>query len=180
MERETRLELATLSLEGWCSTNWAIPAQNISHLTKRNGFGGGGRIWTFEGLADRFTVCSLWPLGNPTYTLFQRIQLRLLQNAPFRPISASGSNFNPRNTQSITVVKIIAVLELERKWTFFKGLQLWSQRRDSNPRPTDYKSVALPAELRWPDNLTSWIYIRSEKKSRIRSPVLKTYTFNCL
>ncbi len=25
----------------------------------------------------------------------------------------------------------------------------WSQRRDSNPRPTDYKSVALPAELRW-------------------------------
>ena len=30
----------------------------------------------------------------------------------------------------------------------------WSQRRDSNPRPTDYKSVALPAELRWPNNLT--------------------------
>ena len=26
----------------------------------------------------------------------------------------------------------------------------WSQRRDSNPRPTDYKSVALPTELRWP------------------------------
>ncbi len=24
-----------------------------------------------------------------------------------------------------------------------------SQRRDSNPRPTDYKSVALPTELRW-------------------------------
>jgi hypothetical protein len=28
-------------------------------------------------------------------------------------------------------------------------LNTWSQRRDSNPRPTDYKSVALPAELRW-------------------------------
>ncbi len=26
----------------------------------------------------------------------------------------------------------------------------WSQRRDSNPRPTDYKSAALPTELRWP------------------------------
>ena len=25
-ERETRFELATLSLEGWCSTNWATPA----------------------------------------------------------------------------------------------------------------------------------------------------------
>ena len=25
----------------------------------------------------------------------------------------------------------------------------WSQRRDLNPRPADYKSAALPAELRW-------------------------------
>ena len=25
-----------------------------------------------------------------------------------------------------------------------------SQRRDSNPRPADYKSAALPTELRWP------------------------------
>ena len=29
-------------------------------------FGGGGRIRTSEGFAGRFTVCSLWPLGNPT------------------------------------------------------------------------------------------------------------------
>ena len=29
----------------------------------------------------------------------------------------------------------------------------WSQRRESNPRPTDYKSVALPPELRWPFSL---------------------------
>ncbi|GEM_PF-2562093 len=28
-------------------------------------------------------------------------------------------------------------------------LQKWSQRSDSNRRPTDYKSVALPIELRW-------------------------------
>ena len=28
-------------------------------------------------------------------------------------------------------------------------IAIWSQRRESNPRPTDYKSVALPAELRW-------------------------------
>ena len=26
--------------------------------------GGEGRIRTFEGIAGRFTVCSLWPLGN--------------------------------------------------------------------------------------------------------------------
>jgi len=37
-----------------------------------------------------------------------------LQNAPFCPISASGSNFNPQNTQCIPVVKIIAFLGLEQ------------------------------------------------------------------
>ena len=29
-------------------------------------FGGGGRIRTSEGCASRFTVCPLWPLGNPS------------------------------------------------------------------------------------------------------------------
>ena len=47
---------------------------------------------------------------------------RPLKNAPFCSISASGSNFNPRNTQCIPVVKIIAFLELKQKLTFFKGL----------------------------------------------------------
>jgi len=47
---------------------------------------------------------------------------RPLQNAPFCPISDSGSNFNPRNTQCIPVVKIIAFLELEQKYAFFKSL----------------------------------------------------------
>ncbi len=36
----------------------------IKQLFKING--GGGRIRTFEGSAGRFTICSLWPLGNPT------------------------------------------------------------------------------------------------------------------
>ncbi|MDI3523342.1 MAG: hypothetical protein PWQ27_947 [Kosmotoga sp.] len=30
-------------------------------------------------------------------------------------------------------------------------LTVWSQRRDSNPQPADYKSAALPVELRWLD-----------------------------
>jgi len=54
--------------------------------------------------------------------LFNPDALRPLQNAPFCPIPASGSNFNPQNTQSIPVVKIIAFLGLEQNWTFFKGL----------------------------------------------------------
>ena len=47
---------------------------------------------------------------------------RPLQNVPFRPISASGSNFNPQNTQCIPAVKVFAFLELERNRTFCKGL----------------------------------------------------------
>jgi hypothetical protein len=39
--------------------------------------------------------------------------MRPLRNASFCPISASGSNFNPRNIQCITVVKIIVFLSLE-------------------------------------------------------------------
>jgi hypothetical protein len=40
--------------------------------------------------------------------------MRPLQNAPFFPISVSGSNFNPQNTICIPVVKIFAFLELEQ------------------------------------------------------------------
>ncbi len=99
--------------------NWAIPAnlicyanisrkvaphidsENILSKTWRKFFNGGeGRIWTSEGWAGRFTVCSLWPLGN------------------------------------LSTLRSCLILQ-------------WSQRRESNPRPTDYKSVALPSELRW-------------------------------
>ena len=55
--------------------------------------GGGWWIRTTEGVASRFTVCPLWPLGkSPIY-------------------------------------------------------EVWSWWTDSNPRPADYKSAALPAEL---------------------------------
>ncbi len=48
--------------------------------------------------------------------------MRPLKNAPFCPISASGLNFNPRNTQCIPVVKIFAFFDLEQNYAFFKGL----------------------------------------------------------
>jgi hypothetical protein len=52
---------------------------------------------------------------------------RPLKNAPFCPIPASGSNFNPQNTQQcIPVVKIFAFLGLEQNGTFFKGLMAGS------------------------------------------------------
>jgi len=48
--------------------------------------------------------------------------MRPLQNGTFCPISASGSNFNPRNIQYIPVGEIFSFLELEQKLPFFKGL----------------------------------------------------------
>ena len=51
------------------------------------------------------------------------LAMKPLQNPTFCPISASGSNFNPRNAQCIPVVKIIAFLDLEQKSIFFKGLK---------------------------------------------------------
>lgn len=37
-----------------------------------------------------------------------------------------------------------------------------SQREESNLRPADYESAALPSELRWPDGyviFTDWVFI---------------------
>ena len=51
-------------------------------------------------------------------------ELRPLKNTLFCPISASGSDFNPQNTQCIPAAKIFASLDLEQNWTFFKGLEL--------------------------------------------------------
>jgi len=60
------------------------------------------------------------------YHLLLLMKLRPLQNAPFCPIPASGSNFNPQNTKCIRacpvkceayftgVVKIFAFLGLEQ------------------------------------------------------------------
>ena len=80
------------------------PPQVKTALRSRTVFGGGWWIRTTEGVASRFTVCPLWPLGkSPKYTMFN-----------------------------------------------------WSWWTDSNPRPADYKSAALPAELH--QHLTSEPY----------------------
>ena len=60
LERETRLEPATYSLEGCRSTNWATPAI-LKRTVERKCVGRGG----FEppnSEEDRFTVCCRWPL----------------------------------------------------------------------------------------------------------------------
>ena len=92
MELVTGIEPVTLSLPRIRSADWATPAQwtftslaNICGCGDRTWTcdlrvmsptsyqllhpaidGGGRRIRTFEVEDGRFTVCSLWPLGNPS------------------------------------------------------------------------------------------------------------------
>ena len=42
------------------------------------------------------------------------------------------------------------VYQMLQRFEYSCWMVWWSQRRDSNPRPPDYKSGALPAMLRWP------------------------------
>ena len=48
--------------------------------------GGGGRIRTFEVDDGRFTVCSLWPLGNPTRgNSYFEVKLEMVVGEGFEP-----------------------------------------------------------------------------------------------
>ena len=88
-ERETSLEPATFSLEGWRSANWAIPALYLWEVMDSN----------HRSRSKRFTVSRNWPL-------YELPKISLIVPAMMQALS-------------------------------------WSRRRDSNPRPADYKSAAL-------------------------------------
>jgi hypothetical protein len=47
------------------------------------------------------------------------------------------------------------------------GQKLWSWRRDLNPRPSDYKSDALPAELRQPEQPYACLYETGSQFKRL-------------
>jgi hypothetical protein len=64
--------------------------------------------------------------------------MRPLKKALFCPILALGSNFNPRNTNCMSVVKILACLGLEQNQTFFKGLII---KISAHPKMADFGSV---------------------------------------
>ena len=65
VERETRVELATFSLEGWRSTNWATPAYS----------GRCSRIWTCDPLLPRqvryrAALCTVFYLTKTILSFF--------------------------------------------------------------------------------------------------------------
>ena len=78
------MKLLSLEPESSASANSAIPAKN----------GGQGWIRTIEVCDGRFTVCSLWPLGNlPTlFTLFQTELLYYSTDQTFLSIQKQEKN----------------------------------------------------------------------------------------
>jgi len=56
--------------------------------------------------------------GCPFFTPEPISKRPISKSALICPISASGSNFNPRNTTCIPVVKIFAFLDIEQTETF--------------------------------------------------------------
>ena len=60
---ESNLNRSFSSFPAWAEY-WVTSIDLAEELQRSDG--GGGRIRTFEVDDGRFTVCSLWPLGNPT------------------------------------------------------------------------------------------------------------------
>ena len=129
-ERETRFELATLSLEGWCSTNWATPAffgrqmyyfylnikSYLSFIPKM--ICGESRIRTYEGEAIRFTVWPRWPL-------------EYLPNFKISKSRWRDSNPRPADYKSAALASwaTSALLKIQQKKDLLskKGLQMYKR-----------------------------------------------------
>ena len=100
-------------------------------------------------------------------------QKRPLQNTPFCPIPASGSNFNPQNTPCIPacpvgpadrtgVVKIFTFLGLEQNWAFFKGLQKKMERETGFEPATSTLARSHSTTELFPLNYMGFINIFSD------------------
>ena len=89
---------------------------------------------------SRFTVCPLWPLGNPSKNFKPHILLDISKTVnKKRPIPCLLNT----NTNSIMGRFYAAAASI-----YYKDcLKIWCRHHESNTGPTDYKSVALPSEL---------------------------------
>ena len=112
------------------------PGRGISYSRQNDGWQcGGDRIRTYSAESTRFTV---WP-GSPTpahprcafyktrYLFSEQRTRQKKMNAPL-----GNQLFSSNETAENFVLPLFL-----------------SQQRDSNPRPADYKSAALPTELCW-------------------------------
>ena len=79
-----------------------------------------------------------------TFKLKEHINFQIFKLNHFQIEVGSGGFEPPKSKDSAFTVRPIWPL-----WKLPNAAHTKSQRRDSNPRPADYKSAALPAELLW-------------------------------
>ena len=159
------IEPATRGFSVLCSTNWAIWAYTLFSVSS------GGRIWTydlrvmsptsfqtapprvihlngwrrirtFEVVDNRFTVCPLWPLGNPSIKpinglepLTCWLQISCSANWAISAYLENGTN-RARTCDPLLVRQVLSQLSYDPK-------SLKRPRRDSNPRPPPWQGGAL-------------------------------------
>ncbi len=127
VERKTGLEPATLSLEGWCSTKWATSACYSFN-----------RSCIFRFRSEQIRRANLHFYFNdcllPTAYFFQSGERRI-------------RTFEVVRQQIYSLSHLATLVSPQFTWQpgteRFTPLYPKSRWRDSNPRPTDYKSVAL-------------------------------------
>ena len=81
-----------------------------------------------------------WEISKSNYQFL----VSPFQNFKIQGSVGSGGFEPPKSKDSGFTVRPIWPL-----WKLPNAAHTKSQRRDSNPRPADYKSAALPAELLW-------------------------------
>ena len=144
-ERETRLELATYSLEGYRSTKWATPAYRLSK-----------RTWLIYCLDPPWRTTK-WATPAFLKELWaeQGSNLRTRERTDLQSVAFNHSAICPYHQYFINHCIPFEPLVRIEPTTFpiyrdaLPCRLLLSHLSGSNQRPTDYKSVALPAELKW-------------------------------
>ena len=96
--------------------------------------GGGGRIRTYEGEAIRFTVWSLWPLGNPSGNPTQKARNCALPRAACQRCGVRPSRGRARPRKSERDPALTVPEDRPRS-----SFRLWCRHKESNPGPSHYK-----------------------------------------
>ena len=140
----TRIELVTSSLPWMCSTDWATLADDPAYGTFERKTGLEPATYSLEGYRSTKWATSAW------YGLrFKRFQtVHRVGREGFEPSKLSQRIYSPSHLATLVSPLLSDNIASSN----------WSRWRDSNPRPTDYKSVAL---ANWATS--AWIISNSQR-----------------
>ena len=119
MERETRIELATCSLEGCRSTNWATPARCWYLPLWSLKIGGEGRIRTFETFVAELQSAPFDRSGTSPFLHLHQCRSLLRTPNSLRWCRHTDSNCGPTDYKSVALPT-----ELCRRFLVFRTFRI--------------------------------------------------------